>query len=489
MDLLTRISRWGWALPDKVAFRSGGRSMTWGELIRRANALAAHLVRVLPDDRAPVALVGHKEAEMLVGFLGVAKARHPYVPIDSSIPSARVASIVRSAGAPVTLTPTDIARLSEIPGEDPVRPATSSDPHYIMFTSGSTGDPKGVVITRGCVENFLSWMETEHHFEPGRETFLNQVVYSFDVSVMDTWTSLLTGGTIVSLTRDQITNPRQLYAALGESDVTVWVSTPTFAQVCLAERSFGPAMLPRVRRFMFCGETLPPEVAGALLDRFPDAEVWNTYGPTEATVATSSVRATRDLLARYSPLPIGYSMPGSRLLALNPQGRPVEEGERGELVIVGPNVSPGYLNRPDLTSAAFFTYEGQPAYRTGDWGYVEDGLVFFLGRMDGQIKLHGYRLELGDVEAHIAALPGVRSAVVLPVQRDGRIDSLTAFVVLGERPAGSEREIGSQLRSQLSKRVPEYMLPRKFRILEGFPMNANGKTDRRKLAELITVGG
>jgi D-alanine--poly(phosphoribitol) ligase subunit 1 len=159
------------------------------------------------------------------------------------------------------------------------------------------------------------------------------------------------------------------------------------------------------------------------------------------------------------------------------------------LVIVGPNVSPGYLNRPDLTSAAFFTYEGQPAYRTGDWGYVENGLVFFLGRMDGQIKLHGYRLELGDVEAHIAALPGVRSAVVLPVQRDGRIDSLTAFVVLGEPQAGSEREIGSRLRSQLSKRIPEYMLPRKFRILEGFPMNANGKTDRRKLAELITVGG
>ena len=489
MDLLTRISRWGWALPDKVAFRSEGRSMTWGELIPRANALAAHLARVLPDDRVPVALVGHKEPEMLVGFLGAAKSRHPYVPIDSSIPSARVANIVRSAGAPLTLTPADIARLSEVPGEDPVRPSVPGDPHYIMFTSGSTGDPKGVVITRGCVENFLSWMEGEHHFEPGRETFLNQVVYSFDVSVMDTWTSLLTGGTIVSLTRDQINNPRQLYAALGESEITVWVSSPTFAQVCLADRNFGPAMLPRVRRFLFCGETLAPEVAGALLDRFPDAEVWNTYGPTEATVATSSVQVTRDLLARYSPLPIGYSMPGSRLLALTPQGRPAKEGERGELVIVGPNVSPGYLNRPDLTSAAFFTYEGQPAYRTGDWGYEENGLVFFLGRMDGQIKLHGYRLELGDVEAHIAALPGVRSAVVLPVQRDGRIDSLTAFVVMGERPQGSEREIGVQLRCQLAKRIPEYMLPRKFRILEGFPMNANGKTDRKKLAELITVGG
>ncbi|HSE66426.1 MAG TPA: AMP-binding protein, partial [Gemmatimonadales bacterium] len=128
MDLLTRISRWGWASPDKLAFCSAGRTMTWGELIPRANALAAHLVRVLPDDRAPVALVGHKEPEMLVGFLGVAKSRHPYVPIDSSIPAARVASIVRSAGAPVTLTPADIAKLSEIPGEDPVRPSVASDP-------------------------------------------------------------------------------------------------------------------------------------------------------------------------------------------------------------------------------------------------------------------------------------------------------------------------------------------------------------------------
>jgi D-alanine--poly(phosphoribitol) ligase subunit 1 len=312
-------------------------------------------------------------------------------------------------------------------------------------------------------------------------------VFSFDVSVMDTWTALLTGGTIVSLTREEINSPRDLHQTLAGSRASVWVSTPTFAQICLAEPRFGPVMLPRVRRFLFCGETLPPEVAGALLDRFPDAEVWNTYGPTEATVATTSVRVTRDVLARYSPLPIGYPMPRSRLLVLDEHRQQLPDGERGELVIVGPNVSPGYLHRPDLTATAFFEIDGERAYRTGDVGYSQDGLLFFQGRMDGQIKLHGYRLELGDVEAHVAALPGVRAAVVLPVLRDGRIDSLTAFVVLREPSAEPEREVGRRLRAALAARLPDYMLPRKFRILDSFPMNANGKADRRALADLLNA--
>jgi D-alanine--poly(phosphoribitol) ligase subunit 1 len=325
----------------------------------------------------------------------------------------------------------------------------------------------------------------EHRFAKAAETFLNVVPYSFDVSFMDTFVSLVTGGTVQSITKDDVANPRQLYRRLAESEVTTWVSTPSFAQMCLIEKTFAAAMLPRLRRFLFCGETLAPEIASQLLERFPHAEVWNTYGPTEATVATSSVRIDRNVLAKYSPLPIGYPMPGCRLLVLDDKGAEVPAGERGEIIIVGPNVSPGYLGRSDLTQKAFFTLDCQRAYRTGDWGRYRDGVLFFEGRMDNQIKLHGYRIELADVEANLRAVPNVRDAVVVPVVKQGAPESLAAFLILNERPPASEFQIASDLRTRLGERVPLYMVPRKIQFLTAFPMNANGKADRKKLAEML----
>jgi D-alanine--poly(phosphoribitol) ligase subunit 1 len=431
-----------------------------------------------------VAVCGHKEPEMLIGFLGAAKAGHPYVPIETALPPRRAEHIVAVAGCGVTLTPETTAALVARADRAPERALRPSDPYYIMFTSGSTGDPKGVVITVGCLTGFLEWMLAEQRFDEG-ETFLNQVSYSFDVSCMDTYTSLLTGGTVVSLTADDITNPKQLYQTLRASAVTTWVSTPSFAGMCLAERSFAASMLPRVRRFLLCGEVLPPDVAAQLLDRFPTAEVWNTYGPTETTVATASIRIDREVLARYSPLPIGYPMPGTRLLVVDDLGRPVVSGQRGEIVVVGPNVSPGYLRRPDLTAHAFSELDGMRAYRTGDRGHYRDGLLFCDGRMDQQIKLHGYRIELGDVEANLQRVSGIRDAVVLPIVKNDRPDSLAAFVILSERPPGSDFEVSRTLRTRLAERLPAYMLPHKFVFLDRFPMTANGKVDRRRLVALL----
>jgi D-alanine--poly(phosphoribitol) ligase subunit 1 len=355
-----------------------------------------------------------------------------------------------------------------------------------MFTSGSTGEPKGVPITYGCLQSFLRWTLAEHAFEEGEEVFLNVVPYSFDVSLMDTYPALVMGGTVISVTRDEIANPRRLYPLLGRSELTTWVSTPSFARMCLVEPSFNRGLLPRLGRFLFCGETLAPEVASQLLDRFPGAEVWNTYGPTEATVATTSIRITRAILDRCSPLPIGYPMPGTRVLVMDEKGSEVPPGERGEIVISGPNVSPGYLNRPDLSERAFFLLDGRRAYRTGDWGRYRDGMLFFEGRMDDQIKLHGYRIELADVEANLRAVAGVRDAVVLPVIKQGAVDSLAAFVILNERPPRPDFQLASELKVQLTERLPAYMIPRKFTFLESFLMNMNGKADRRKLAEALT---
>src|SRR5262249_29740306 len=157
------------------------------------------------------------------------------------------------------------------------------------------------------------------------------------------------------------------YAALRASGVTTWVSTPSFAAMCVAEPRFERAMLPRVRRFLFCGGTLPPALAAAPLQRFVDAEVWDTYGPTGATVATTSVQIDREVLARYSPLPVGRPMAGTRIDVVDETGCPRADEQRGEIVIAGPNVSPGYVKRPDLTAAAFFELEGRRAYRTGDY--------------------------------------------------------------------------------------------------------------------------
>jgi D-alanine--poly(phosphoribitol) ligase subunit 1 len=462
--------------------------MTWQELVSHSDALAGWLDAELAGKPGPVAVHGHKEPEMLVAFLAAVKAGRAYVPMDASIPEARIGKIVEGAGAALVLTP---ARVEEVlsasaphhtPRAGALKRVEAEDPFYILFTSGSTGEPKGVVITLKNLSSFTDWLLSEHPFQEQGETFLNQAPFSFDLSVMDVFGSLLTGGTLVCVTKEELSNLKVLYQRLESSGVTCWVSTPSFAQMCMIEKGFRTEMLPEIRRFLFCGETLAPETAAQLLERFPVAEVWNTYGPTEATVATTSVRVNHALLERFSPLPVGYQMTGTHVVVVDENNAAVAEGERGEILIAGPNVSPGYLNRPDLNAKVFTQYEELPAYRTGDWGRVKEGLVFFEGRMDGQIKMHGYRIELGDMEANLRALPEIADAVVLPVEKHGKIDSLAAFVVLAEALPGSDFEVAARIKTRLGERVPAYMVPRKFHFVDAFPMTANGKADRRALA-------
>lgn len=484
--LLDRIDHWGRTSPDRAAHVSGDRTMTYGELLARSDALASWIEEEFGDNRDPIAVCGHKEPEMLVAFLGAVKSGRPYVPIDASIPAQRAERIVQGARAAVVLTPARIAEESRELRPTKPRRVEGAQPFYILFTSGSTGEPKGVVITLSNLTAFVDWMLGEQHFSEQGETFLNQAPFSFDLSVMDLYCSLVTGGTLFSVTKDDIANLKKLYEAFARSHVTTWVSTPSFAQMCLIEKSFGEGMIPTLRRFLFCGETLAPETASQLIERFPEAQVWNTYGPTEATVATTSMIIDREALAKFSPLPVGREMPGTRVFIRDVEsGVRVAEGERGEIIIAGPNVSPGYLGRPDLTERAFFLHEGVPAYRTGDWGREREGLIFFEGRMDGQVKVNGYRIEIGDLEANLRALPEVADAVVLPVMKGDRIDALAAIIVPAVEKSGSDFEFAARLKTGLAERLPAYMVPRKFKFVDAFPMTANGKADRRKLAELL----
>jgi D-alanine--poly(phosphoribitol) ligase subunit 1 len=485
MNLIERIDHWAMVCPDRIAHVSGDRILTYGELRRRSDALAHYLAERFRDDRAPIAAIGHREPEMLIAFLGAVKSGRPYVPIDTAFPQQRIDNILAISHATLILTPADTAQFSESDAHTPANGVQRDDPFYILFTSGSTGEPKGVVITLGCLEHFIAWMLAEQQFTELGEIFLNQAPFSFDLSVMDLYCSLATGGTLFSISRDLVENPKMLYCALANSGVTTWVSTPSFAQMCLVEEKFDEAMLPRARRFLFCGETLAPKTAARLSQRFPSAEIWNTYGPTEATVATTSVHIDRTILEKYSPLPVGHPMPGTEVFVIDENGNTQPEDKRGEIVIAGPNVSPGYLGRPDLTANAFFQHGGQRAYRTGDLGRFRDSLLFFERRIDEQIKLYGYRIELGDVEANLRVLAQVRDAVVIPVVKNAAAQSLAAFVVLSKQAEESHFELSHTLRKQLGERLPAYMLPRKFVFLDAFPMTANGKADRARLAESL----
>lgn len=486
MDLIAQIDRWGLDFPDRPAHVSRRGVMTYSELLARSNAVASIFARDLPADRTPVALLGHKEHGMLVGFVASIKSGHPYIPLDSSLPAPRIESIVENAGA--VLYSIEQIEALQAAGDAATSPPLSLAPDdlwYIIFTSGSTGEPKGVMITRACLESFVSWTLAEQRFGTAQEVFLNQAPFSFDLSVMDLYLSLATGGTLFSITQEEIAAPRRLFDTLGTSGISVWVSTPSFARMCLMQPNFDQTMLPKVRKFWFCGETLAAEVAAELTRRFPGAEVWNTYGPTEATVATTSIQITPEVLARFNPLPVGRVMPGSQVSIRDQDNRLVPGGSRGEIVIAGPNVGLGYFRRPDLTERAFLEIDGQRAYRTGDAGHFEEDLLFFEGRLDFQIKLHGYRIELGDIESNLRKLGDIRDVVVLPAVRDGRAEYLVAFAILKAKQDAGDFETSQRLRRELSEHLPEYMVPRKFIFLPEFPTTPNGKVDRQQLAQSI----
>lgn len=244
MNLLERIDRWATLAPDAIAHTSGERTLTYGELRTRSDALAAYLTRKFGDNRAPIAVLGDREPEMLIAFLGAVKSGRPYVPLDTAFPQSRIEGILATARVSLLLTPNDVTTLSASGTSAPGCAVGCDDPFYIIFTSGSTGTPKGVVITRSCLEHFVSWMLAEQRFAERAETFLNQAPFSFDLSVMDLYCSLSTGGTLFSLSSDLISNPRLLYRHLASSGITTWVSTPSFARMCLVERKFDAKMLP-----------------------------------------------------------------------------------------------------------------------------------------------------------------------------------------------------------------------------------------------------
>jgi len=525
--LSEKIHDWAIKCPERVAHRHADTALTYASLESSSNSAALWLHELCLNQgitrQTPVVVYGHKENEMLVLFIACVKAGHPYIPVDSSVPTERLRQIVEASGARIVLSPQRvpdgiasnkvlIKEMISLDGPDSILNGYRSEVppdswqvqldevYYIIYTSGSTGLPKGVQITLRALESFLNWVNSTFQPEERNEVFLNQAPFSFDLSVMDLYMSLSTGGTLWSVDKNQIANPKELFASLGTSKISYWVSTPSFAEVCLMDPSFNDTLLPQVKHFLFCGEILTHDCAAKLTQRFPRAKVENLYGPTEATVAVTNLTITSDILSAFNPLPVGKVKPDALLLicdtdqltaaittengSLSHRPETLPEGMAGELVIAGPNVSVGYLNNPEQTGKAFFSWQEQGitwnAYRTGDSGLFKDGFLFYQGRLDFQVKLHGYRIELGEIEENLRRIPMVDNAVVLPIERRGKVEYLQAFVTVS-KPVEDEFKAILALREDLRKHLPEYMIPRRFKFLEKMPMTPNGKADRRAL--------
>jgi amino acid adenylation domain-containing protein len=482
--------------PAATAVIYDGEALSYGELNARANQVAHHLRRLGVGPESLVALFLDRSFDLIVGLLGVLKAGAAYVPIDTDYPHDRVAFMLADCGARAVLgherlldrlpaTAADVICLDRDapviraqPVENPMPTASALNLAYVIYTSGSTGVPKGVAVPHGGVCAFARGEQELFRIRPD-DRVLQFFALGFDASVEELTLSLLNGAALYIPSERR--RRWRLAQVLEESAVTV-ASLPPSALAAL------PALdLPCLRLLLVGGEACPPGVARTWS---AGRSFYNTYGPTEATVVATcyGVDGVPDDSVR---VPIGDPLTGTEVYLLDPDLNVVSEGP-GEIYIGGAGVTRGYLGRPDLTAERFLPDPFAPAagarmYRSGDLAHRNgDGQLEFLGRVDEQVKVNGFRIEPAEVEAALVDHPGVREAVVLAVEDEGGATRLTAFVV---RHGAASAPAPVDLRQHLLRRLPEFLVPQDYVLLDELPLTPNDKVDRRRLAATTGRGG
>jgi amino acid adenylation domain-containing protein len=483
--------------PGAVALVFEGERITYAELDARSNQLARFLHRrgVGPEERVGVAL--ERSPEMVVALLGILKAGAAYVPLDPEYPAERLAYMLGDSGVPVLLTQArfraglplhvaepvcldegwpEVARESAEPARTGVDAGNLA---YVIYTSGSTGRPKGVMNAHRGVVNRLLWMQESYGLGAG-DRVLQKTPFSFDVSVWEFFWPLLAGGTLVLARPGGHREPAYLVEVIEAEEIRVAHFVPAMLQHFLDEP--GVERCASLHRVVCSGEALPPALQERFFARLPGVELLNLYGPTEAAVEVTSWRCLPG--EGRSTVPIGRPVANTRTYVLDAHREPVPAGVPGELYLGGVQVARGYLGRPALTAERFvpdpFGEPGARLYRTGDRArWRPDGVLEFLGRLDFQVKVRGFRVEPGEIESALLGVPGVRECVVLVREDTPGDPRLVAYLGVGEGEGSAPAT--EQLRARLKVSLPEYMVPSAFVVLEALPRTPNGKTDRGAL--------
>ncbi|MCW8060197.1 non-ribosomal peptide synthetase [Agrobacterium tumefaciens] len=491
------------AHPEALALRYGGQSLTFGELERSANSVASYLTSVRVGRGSTVAICLPRSQEMIVAILGILKAGAAFVPIDPAAPDKRKQFIISDSHASCVLT--DHQHLDACNGTDALvvsidaawlGVATSSggtavsepdDVAYVIYTSGTTGYPKGVAITHCKAMNTLSDIAARYPVKPG-DRYLFNLNYVFDASVIELFSWFVGDGALVILEPAHESTPELLAKAIVDEKITHMIFPTAMLAPFVAEisddRNFRDHH--RLRYVYVGGAALAKDVAERALHLLKPAQLENHYGPTEASILTTTFTVVAD--TEYKSVPIGKPISNTFVYILDEFLEPVPIGVLGELYISGKGVADGYINQPDLTLSRFAPnpwLPGEKLYRTGDFcRWLPDGNIDYVGRQDFQVKVRGMRVELGEIEACLMQTELLDDAIVMHLERHGTEGHLVAFVVARRGlEKNGKSDVKQKLQDVIDKTLPAHMRPR-IMVLADLPLQASGKTDRQKLSEL-----
>jgi len=469
--------------PDAPAVSGAGETLSYGELERRVHALAAALRRRGIGVEEPVGVLVERSPALVVALLAVLRTGGAYVPLDPAHPSERLAAALRSAGARIVVAGPRAGEEVDLAGFDVLAADAEEDGGalngmrsapgtlaYVVFTSGSTGGPKGVAVTHGALANVVASFGADLALRDS-DALVAVTTVGFDIAALELFLPLVHGARLVLATDDEAHDGRRLAALLDGSGATILQATPATWQLLL-DAGWEP---PEELTALCGGEALPPALAERLA---PRTRLWNVYGPSETTIWSTTQRLEPP---PARTIPIGRPIANTRVYVLGERAAPLPAGVPGEIHIGGDGVARGYVGAAALTAERFvpdpFGEPGGRLYRTGDLGrFLADGSLEFLGRLDHQLKVRGFRVEPAEIERALTELPGVREAVVV-VRADDAGSGLVAYLA-------ATRELDAEeLRAALARTLPEYMVPSAFVVLDALPRNTSGKVDRRALPD------